>query len=238
MRSRERTPLGAEFRALYAANDSVRGILTPVLGRQFTDKWLDACVRAVNFSPVGGGKRCPRSARVRFAAAPQRLVDCPEVRAASAWLVSVLEHLRPGQTKVAAGAKLWLGNKRKRKDGKALRCPPNSLASRMNRCPRQLARYMAVARTAGILDNLQPPPGTVTDRRLVSRRTGHAYAMYQLAGQVPRELAVRLAQWYRRDTGFSPDTSAPPVAERGPLSAEARAKAAHYAAQAPPLIDA
>lgn len=237
LQSRGRTPLAAEFRALWQASDSVRGILAPILGREMTDKWLDACLRAENFAPIGGGKHCPRSARVRFAATPQRLADCPEVRAASAWLVSILDHLKPGQSKVAAGAKLWLGCGRKRQDGKALRCPPRSLASKLDRSTRQLQRYAAIARSCGIVDNLQPPPGSVTDRRLVSKRTGHAYAMYQLA-VVPRELAVRLARWYRTDRGFTGTAVAAEPPERRPLSAAAQEVAKLWASQAPPLIDA
>jgi hypothetical protein len=174
-----------------------------------------------------------------------RDVDCPEVRAASAWLVLVLEQLRPGETKVCAGGKLWLGNGRKRKltDGKvvAQRCPPGSLASKLNRCPRQIQRYMAIARSAGILDNLQPPRHTVSDPRLKGRRSGHAYAMYTLTGAVPRELAVRLARHYRKDTGFTGVDQATPEprpqsvvqATRGPLSAAARAIASAFP-QGPP----
>jgi hypothetical protein len=228
-RKRDKSPLSV-FRARLRRNDEpVRGVLAEAVGGELAAKVLRAATHAVTFRLRGKGRKEKRSAVCQWAERPVREEDSDCVRGFALYFLSVVEWISSEGSR-AMGLKLWRGHGRRMRQQ-----PPTSLASKVGRSPAELARYQAVLRTAGILADWQPRPDQVP-AKLVGRRSGHAYACYELCAEVPRVLRQHLLTWWGPQGGAK---TAPAVAAapkpRGPMSEAASAVAAQWAAaHAPP----
>jgi hypothetical protein len=187
------SPLGEARYLLRRGEAGVGETLTKCFGEALTAKFLDASTRAIltdvksavrKLSSKGKPYAPPNTAVAGFAPSPVREPESAPVRHMAILLLTVLERLEPDGSRVASRA-LWLGNPN------AIHQPPNSLAGRVGRTVRELERYLAVFRTAGILEAWQPPSSSGS---LKSKR-GHCYNVYSLAVPMPRELTATLAEW-------------------------------------------
>lgn len=164
--------------------------MSSAIGAELTAKWLGALTRATTFRVRGQGRKFKRSARATFEIEPVRSEDSPEVRAACLWLLCVLECFRAGSQR-AMGPKLWVGVMR----GEKGKLGYWGLADKVHRSPAELARYLAVARSAGIFHDWQAK-GTDVPAALKGRVSGHAYATYELLPEMPRQLTEHLQAFY------------------------------------------
>lgn len=226
-RKREKSPLSV-YRARVWRPEPVRGVLAEAVGAELAAKVLRAATHAVTFRLRGKGRAAKRSAVCQWAERPVRDEDSDAVRGVVAYFLAVVEWVSSSGSR-AMGARLWRGHGRR-----MAKQPPTSLAAKVGRSPAELARYQAVLRTAGILADWQPRPNQVP-AKFVGRRSGHAYACYELCA-VPRVLRQHLLDWWgpQGAAKTAPPAPAAPT-PRGPLSESASAVAAQWAAAlAPP----
>ena len=227
------SPLGEARYLVRRGEAPIVDVMRQTFGAELADKFIDAATRAILTDVRSDTRRKsarglpyapPRSAVAGFAPSPVRDSESAPVRAMAILLITVLEAFDPGGSRTAKKA-LWLGNPH------AERQPPNSLAGRIGRSMREAQRYLAVFRTAGILDAVQPPSWTGS----LKSKKGHCYNVYMLAVAMPRELNETLAAWRAahvktQRTATRKQADAPPSApERRPMSASAEKTAADYA---------
>jgi hypothetical protein len=107
----------------------------------------------------------------------------------------IIERMRPtknGGARALSKA-LWLGRLSRADDQDD--CARWGLASKVGVSVRMLEHYLAVL--APIVSRWQPPPDTVPG--FTGRRSGHAYAIYELTREMPRETKIALGgSWVRR----------------------------------------
>lgn len=188
------SPLGEARYLLRRGEAPIAETLARVFGEALAARFIDAATRAVltdvksetrKLSSKGVPYAPPGSAVAGFAPTARRTSESAPVRHMAIMLLTVLERLPPGGSRVASRG-LWLGN-----PNPGQRQPPNSVAGRVGVEVRELERYLAVFRTAGILEAWQPPATSGSPK---SRR-GHCYNVYDLAVPMPRELTETLEAW-------------------------------------------
>lgn len=214
-------------------------ILRACVGDRMTDRVLDVLCRVREFEGCGAGVQ-PRAgvrarhqgtARVEFAPRPLRPADSRVVRNACHFLLLILERMPiEGPTRVVS-PELWLGHQ-----GGAKGAPRGkALANRIGVSVRELERYLTVFRQSGILRQWQPPASELKARspKLVGRRSGYAYACWELLSDLPRELA-RILREARSTASPSVElASAPPRAPMPARFATAGSLAARFLAMVP-----
>jgi hypothetical protein len=187
------SPLGEDRYLIRRGEAPIAQVFGERFGEELTAKFLDAATRAVlvdvksetrKSTARGGQYAPPRSAVAGFAPVPLREAESAPVRAMALLLLTVLEHFEPGGSRVASRA-LWMGNPR------AIHQPPNSLAGRTGRSVRELQRFLAVFRCAGILEAVQPPSSSGS----LKGKKGHPYNVWILAAPMPVSLHETLAAW-------------------------------------------
>lgn len=232
------SPLGEARYLIRRGEAPIAEVLTKCFGEALTAKFLDAATRAIltdvksevrKLSAKGKPFAPPGTAVAGFAPSPVRESESAPVRYMAVLLLTVLERLPPGGSRVAARG-LWLGNPN------AERQAPNSVAGRVGRTVRELERYLAVFRTAGILEAWQPPANSGSPKS----RKGHCYNVYELAVPMPLELNETLEAWRAAHKRKERETvrraaEAPRTPERPqPTESAAKTAAALLARFAPP----
>ena len=187
--------------------------LRSVLGDSLATRVLDVLCRVVEFEGCGAGARpAPGirhqgTARVEFAQRPLRAADSAPVRRACSFLLCIMERMpHQGPARVVC-PELWMGHQ-----GGAKGAPRGkALANRVGVSVRELERYLTVFRQSGIIRQWQPPASELKERspRLVGRRSGYAYACWELMGELPRELARILRAWRTGPSTTGPSTTGP-----------------------------
>jgi len=187
--STPRSPLGGQRARLKDEAEPVRLVLTEVFGESIASDFLRAAVRvelrevkstirrrgAPSLKhPEGKLYAPPRTAVAVFTAEPVRSEDSEPVRTMAKLLLTVVETFEPEQRQKAARA-LYMGR----------------LATRLHTSTRELQRFLAVLRAADILEAWQPPKETAP----VVSKLGHAYNVWFLMREQPRELVELLAAW-------------------------------------------
>lgn len=164
-------PLGQGLRRLVRGVD-VTIALTYSVGHELATKVTRALSRAK--------LREIRADDVPVTAAPYvHDLNAPHIRRAAIVLVLICQWFGPS------------GRTGHRAQGSRLRV--DVLADRAGVSVREIERYLAVFRQAGILKNWQPPKSS----GLPSGISGHCYALYELAAGIPRELERHLARFHR-----------------------------------------
>jgi hypothetical protein len=193
-------PLGHVARRLRKGTD-VETALRIGLGRELASKVVRAAcgaklrdVRAprelIRITRTGRAHAPPRTARVEIGRSPVHDANARCVRRLALMLVHVLGWLGPaGRTGHARQAA------RLRVDVLADKC---ALGGRpLDR--KEIQRYLAVLRSAGILSAWQPPAYDENGVRntLPVGPSGHCFNFYELTGDVPPELERALASFHR-----------------------------------------
>lgn len=190
-RKRPRTALGDVMAGL-RRGASVTTLLEEAIGSELAEVALKTFTR-VEIATIrapqsayeetrNGGMHAPaRSARASFAAAPMRGADESCTRHQALVFLAILEGFwhdphDPAHPR-ACGSKLYVPR----------------LAARAGVTVREVQRYLAAFRTAGLLTTWQPP---VTERTpKVMRGKRHAYNVYRLERPLPRVLRERLMRF-------------------------------------------
>lgn len=173
-----------------------------MLGRELTADVLRCLTHAETLDTSGSGtvsgidqngknKVKRYTARATYQTDPVRSEEDPAVRRACVLLLLILERMRPTRTGGARALSkaLWLGRLSGGGGGRW------GLADKVGVSVRMLEHYLAVL--APIVSRWQPPPGTVPG--FTGRRSGHAYAIYELTREMPREAKIALGgSWVRR----------------------------------------
>jgi hypothetical protein len=228
------SPLGEARYLIRRGESPIADVMRETFGEELGAKFMDAATRAVltdvksetrKRSESGLMFAPPRTAVAGFAPTALRDAESAPVRAMAILLITVLEAFEPGGSRVASRG-LWLGNPN------AEHQPPNSVAGRIGRSVRELQRYLAVFRWAGILEAIQPPSKSGS----VKGKKGHCYNVYMLAVPMPLTLHETLASWRAahvktQRTKQRTAAAAPPAASQRPLSPNASKTAALYAAR-------
>jgi len=171
--------------------------LEAVLGSELTERFLATVKRAAvaktaapreawETSKRTGVRFAPRrSARARFLPMDVRTGEDNCTRRMAVFLLCVLEHLwhapaHPDKPRVC-NWRVYLPR----------------LAARVGVTPRELERYLAIFRSAGLVDAWQPPKTDKTPRHMHGT-SGHCYNVYRLNQPIPRALAERLKKFQTR----------------------------------------
>lgn len=179
----------------------MRPELERVLGLELTSDVLKCLTHAETLDTAGTGeaekadrkgrRRSKRyTARATYLPHPVRSEEDLCVRRACAFLLAILERMRPTQSGKgrALSRALWLG----RLPGREGRW---GMADRIGVSVRQLEHYLAVL--SPIVARWQPPANDVGPR-YTGRVSGHAYATYELRREMPAKLKRALGgRWVR-----------------------------------------
>ena len=200
--SGKRTPLGRFRRLVRDESESVEAVASRVWGASVGKRVLDACTRAVNLDV---SSRRP----VAFAAQPVRDTSARSVRRMVDLALVICERMLPdrGDTMrgVAHSRGLYLGHAWRTPKGVPRRKGQWGVSAKVGVSPRQLDRYLEVLRAAGLVTRHQPPKDEAPNV-LRGRISGHAYAVFRLLCDVPRELKVLLGgRWVKGSRAPKPE---------------------------------
>lgn len=169
----------------------------------------------------------PRTARATFRRARPARDTRETTRQALAFLL-VLSWMRPSTKRTGSyrqQARLWLGKARELERGEN----PGGLAGRCGVSVRELQRYFAVWRSAGLVGSWQPPQSS----GLAKGKSGHCFNLYELQVPMPPEAVERLKRYDRAApaTGAAAPVSSLAAPDQRPLSESAQRAAAAFLAR-------
>lgn len=203
-----RSPLGDEIATVLNPTSDVRTVIATVIGDERADAWVKA-IRSVRMRELVGG--------TKFQLEPVHEPNTSQERRFCAMLLMILGEISPHGR--AWTSRLFRGhNKRLTDDGTMEYVPGKSaggMSARLGCCPREIDRYLQIAKAAGIVEVWQGP----SDAPKRFRGTEYAYAVFRWVGEIPRAVAQKLAKWWGRFTpppkprdGAPAPTEAPRVA--------------------------
>lgn len=139
---------------------------------------------------------------------PRKSENAPDVRRVAMLLVLICSWMRPRDVRGRPG-------KRTGHHGQAAALSMSAIGRRLalpgedreRLGEREIERYLALLRTAGILRNWQPPASSKNDKGHLS---GHCFQLYELP-EMPRELQQALASWHRAGAAATPPPAAAPA---------------------------
>lgn len=178
--------------------DDVATVFRVAIGGQLTDRFMQAAssaelrgVRSEVRKPSRAGRLYapPRTARATFGRA-RRGRDTPELARQALAFLLVLSWMRPSTKRTGSyrqQARLWLGKARDLEEGEN----PGGLAGRCGLSVRELQRYFAVWRSAGLLGSWQPPQSS----GCAKGKSGHCFNLYELQVPMPVEAVERLKRY-------------------------------------------
>lgn len=181
----------------------MREVLGEALARQLVDHAQRAVLRETGQAergPTGAAK--PRTAKVKFAETAERSADSKVVRRIARMVLHIAA---------------WMGTHGDGRTGSSAqrgRLAMGWLVKWVGVQRRELARYLAVLRRAGVMDSWQPPQTSGMPR---GSNTGMCFAVYRFCQGVPAALRARLECWRQKMAPKAArELSAPATAAQAP----------------------
>lgn len=181
------SPLGDEIATVLHPTSDVQTVIATVVGDERAAKWVDA-IRRVRMRGLVGG--------VKWEDEQLHEPNSPQERRFCAMLLMILCEVSPQGR--AWTSRLFRGRqKQETDDGRKVYVPAKSaggMAARLGCSPREIDRYLQVAKAAGIVEVWQGP----SDAPKRFRGAEYAYAVFRWLGEIPRAVQQRLARWWGR----------------------------------------